>query len=343
MPEFLQNMRWDWWELIGLVGEGLFFLRLIVQWTASEKARKPVLPISYWYMSLVGCIIVIFYAFHIGSFVVLLPQVVGIGLYARNLQLELSHRAYLARIETAGMNSPDYQWPKISVIIPAHNEENFISETLENICALDYPGPEPEIIVALNGCTDNTEEVVKKFGKVRLIKNEKAGISFGRNLGASIATGELYAFLDADTTVDEDFFVKIAENAHGKEKVIMGIAGKADHGGPVVWGTFKIANYYARKNQVSPPGGLTILSKSVFDEIGGFDEKLPQGTNTEFINRAKEAGAEYICPDDMITTTSVRRFEKVGIVRQMLIWRQNHREIMEGNRDKVEKKDYEVI
>ena len=77
------NMRWDGWELFGLLGEGLFFARMLAQWLASERERKPVVPAVYWYMSLAGALILLFYALHIGSFAVLLPQVVGLVFYCQ--------------------------------------------------------------------------------------------------------------------------------------------------------------------------------------------------------------------------------------------------------------------
>ncbi len=92
-------MRWDLWELFGLIGEGLFFARLIAQWLASEREKKPVIPAMYWYMSLAGAVILVAYALHLGSFAVLLPQLVGLLFYSRGLQLDrLSRRREAKRI-----------------------------------------------------------------------------------------------------------------------------------------------------------------------------------------------------------------------------------------------------
>ena len=74
------NMRWDGWELFGLIGEGLFFARMLAQWAASERERKPVVPAVYWYLSLAGAPILLVQALPIGSLAVLLAQVGGPGL-----------------------------------------------------------------------------------------------------------------------------------------------------------------------------------------------------------------------------------------------------------------------
>lgn len=331
----------DWrWELFGLVGEGLFFARLIVQWTASERARKPVLPIEYWYMSLVGAVMLVFYGVHKGSAVVLLPQFIGVPMYARNLQLELRHRAYEAWRKEMGFDKPDFPWPKVSILVPAHNEEKTIAPVLE--CLLEQEYPNKEIIIGLNACTDKTADVARKYD-VQVVESDTAGISHGRNIAAEVATGEILFFIDADTTVEPEATRRIAEAMHGHENVVVGLPGKPDRGGPVVRICFRLANLYTRRKRVSPPGGATILDRSAFDTVNGFDENLPQGTNTDLIIRALDAGAEYLWIPGLYTVTSIRRFEKTGIIRQMLDWRQNHRLIQSGQRDKVEKKDYDVI
>lgn len=331
----------DWrWELFGLIGEGLFFTRLVVQWTASERARRPVLPVSYWYMSLVGAVMLVFYGVHKGSLVVLLPQFIGVPMYARNLQLELRHRAREAWKQRIGVDGSDFPWPRISFIVPVHNEEKTLAPTLQSLLDQDYP--DVEIIAALNGCSDTSGEIAREMG-VTVVESEQAGISFGRNLGAAAATGEILFFVDADTTLPPDAARGVALAMHEKECGVVGLPGRPDRGGPVVRWTFWVANRYARLKRVSPPGGGTAVDRATFDAIAGFDESLPQGTNTDFILRAMAAGATYLVAENIVATTSIRRFEKVGIIRQMLDWRRNHQAIRKGERDKVEKKDYDVV
>ncbi len=151
-------MRWDSWELFGLLGELLFFARMIAQWVASEQQKKPVIPVVYWYMSLAGAGILIAYALHIGSFPVLLPQIAGIFFYARGLQLERLSRRENARRSELGFDRAEYPWPRVSVIVPVHNEEERLAATLAPLCGQQYPGPKPEIIAALNGCTDASRQ-----------------------------------------------------------------------------------------------------------------------------------------------------------------------------------------
>lgn len=337
------NMRWDGWELFGLLGEGLFFARMLAQWAASERERRPVVPAVYWYMSLAGAFILVAYAFHIGSFAVLLPQVVGVFFYSRGLQLEYLSRRHDARRKALGLDALDYPWPPMSVVVPVHNEEKTLAATLDNLTGLPYPGPAPEIIAALNGCTDGSRAVADRFPGVKVVEDARSGMSFGKNLGAGAASHDLLVFVDADTRLPEDALRRLAAAAAGRERYIGTVAGAPEKGGPVVKICFMIANRATRRKQAHAPGGVMLMDRTTFDSIGGFDEKLPQGTSTDCIWRGLAAGAEYVFVDDFKAATSIRRFEKTGIISQMLDWRKNHRALDDGRRADVAGKAYEDV
>ncbi len=335
-------MRWDAWELFGLVGEGLFFARMIAQWLASEKQRKPVIPVVYWYLSLMGAAILVAYALHIGSFAVLLPQVVGLVFYSRGLQLEHGARRRARARHALGLDSPEYPWPSLSVVVPVHNEEKRLAETLENLVRLTYPGPKPEIIASLNGCSDGSRGVAERF-PVRIVEDARSGMSFGKNLGGFAAEGDMLVFVDADSLLPEDGLRLLAEAAAGKSRYIGTVAGKPDRGGGVVRICFGIANALTRRRHAHAPGGVMLMDRETFRAIGGFDESLPQGTSTDCIWRGLAAGAEYVFVDSFAAVTSIRRFEKTGIIRQMLAWRGNHKALKGQRREQVETSTYENI
>lgn len=339
-----ENMRWDGWELFGLAGEGLFFARLLAQWVASERERKPVIPSVYWYMSLAGAVILVAYALHIGSFAVLLPQVVGLFFYGRGLQLDFSSRRREERRHALGLDGPDYPWPELSVIVPVHNEEKRLAETLADLTKQQYPG-KARIIAALNGCTDASRQVADSFSGVGVdvIEDERSGMSFGKNLGVRAAKGGVLVFVDADTVMPANGLRLLAEAVAGKKHYIGTVAGAPDKGGGVVRICFFLANRATRRKRAHAPGGVMVMDRETFDRIGGFDEKLPQGTSTDCIWRGLEAGAEYVFVDSFKAVTSIRRFEKTGIVSQMLSWRKNHRSLGGQDRKAVEQRSYEDI
>jgi glycosyltransferase involved in cell wall biosynthesis len=93
---------------------------------------------------------------------------------------------------------------KVSVVIPTHNDEATIAETLESVFAQRFDGGF-EVIVVNDGSTDGTRAVLEKFGaRIRVIDQENAGVAAARNVGIRAAAGEYIVLLDGDDTwIDE--------------------------------------------------------------------------------------------------------------------------------------------
>ena len=86
---------------------------------------------------------------------------------------------------------------KISVIIPNYNYARYLDQAIESVLVQSYENI--ELIVVNNGSTDNSLEVLEKYGdKIRLINQPNLGQSGARNSGLSLSSGEFIAFLDAD-------------------------------------------------------------------------------------------------------------------------------------------------
>ena len=87
--------------------------------------------------------------------------------------------------------------PQVSIIIPCHNNANFLTESINSVLEQDYPNF--EVIVIDDGSTDNSVELLKKFGnKIKLIQQENQGPAAARNAGLKAAKGEYIAFNDSD-------------------------------------------------------------------------------------------------------------------------------------------------
>ncbi len=82
----------DTWVMVGLFGQFMFTMRFIVQWVASEKARKSVIPISFWFFSLAGGSIVFAYAIHKADPVFIIGQGMGLLIYLRNIHFIIAER-----------------------------------------------------------------------------------------------------------------------------------------------------------------------------------------------------------------------------------------------------------
>jgi len=96
--------------------------------------------------------------------------------------------------------------PTVSFIISAYNEEAAIAAKLRNTFALDYPPAKLEIIVASDGSTDRTEEIVRGFGdRVTLLPlRGRNGKTIAQNKAVEVATGEILVFSDATTVYEKD-------------------------------------------------------------------------------------------------------------------------------------------
>ena len=75
------------WILIGFIGEGCFFSRFLVQWIVSERRKRSTIPIAFWYLSLIGGLILLSYAFYRRDPVFIAGQSLGLLVYCRNLSL----------------------------------------------------------------------------------------------------------------------------------------------------------------------------------------------------------------------------------------------------------------
>lgn len=75
------------WLGVGLLGQGMFFSRFLVQWLASERAKHSVFPMAFWYLSLSGGMLLLIYAVWRHDPVFILGQTTGAAIYLRNIWL----------------------------------------------------------------------------------------------------------------------------------------------------------------------------------------------------------------------------------------------------------------
>jgi lipid-A-disaccharide synthase-like uncharacterized protein len=92
--EWLTNAVTEWmnkpmadkvWLGIGMFGEVIFGMRFIVQWIATEKQKKSVIPLAFWYLSLLGSVILLAYAVYLKNPVFILGFSLNLAIYLRNL------------------------------------------------------------------------------------------------------------------------------------------------------------------------------------------------------------------------------------------------------------------
>ncbi|MBQ3415078.1 MAG: glycosyltransferase [Clostridia bacterium] len=106
--------------------------------------------------------------------------------------------------------------PKVSIIVPVYNVEDYIKKCLDSL--LNQTLKDIEIIIVNDGSKDNSEKIIKEYEKnnpekIVYIKKENGGLSDARNYGLPYAKGEYIAFLDSDDYVELDMYEKMYELA----------------------------------------------------------------------------------------------------------------------------------
>ncbi len=91
---FVTNL--DWWVVLGFAAQGLFTMRFLVQWLASERAGRSVIPLAFWWFSIGGGLLLLVYALYRKDPVFIAGQAFGVFVYLRNLYFVLHERRQTA-------------------------------------------------------------------------------------------------------------------------------------------------------------------------------------------------------------------------------------------------------
>lgn len=204
---------------------------------------------------------------------------------------------------------------KVSVIIPALNEEKYIERTLKSVSKQTIPRDDYEIIVSDGKSSDNTVKISRKYAD-KVISTKNKSIAEGRNKGAKRAKGELLVFVDADTVVNKSLLKKIVKTF--KNKNVSGAYVKYIYDfnsiflyiiNIVFLILFKLINLFIPKiNTVS--GMCIIARKSDFKKIKGFNEDMYTKEDVDLYINLKDVGDFVLIDEEVYPST--RRFKKMG-------------------------------
>ena len=211
---------------------------------------------------------------------------------------------------------------KLSVIIPAYNEEAVLPTTLEAIKngLARFTAPS-ELIVVDNGSHDRTRLIAQEFGVV--VTETEHNIGKVRNTGARHASGDVLIFIDADTLVPGTLFQKIADIMN--DETCFGGAFAVEYGRFERWWMriYMMGWRFWGKFFNMAQGAAQFYRSSVFDAVGGYDETIYMGEDIEFYWRvskfARQNGGHLRLIDDPKVLTSTRRFDKKSILRTLLL------------------------
>lgn len=185
-------------------------------------------------------------------------------------------------------------WPKISVVVCAHNEAHNIRECLEGLRRLDYP--DYEVIVVNDGSTDATAAIVQEYD-VRLINTEQRGLSRARNSGMEAAAGEIIAYIDGDAYPDPHWLTYLAAAFMRTSHAVIGGPNIAPPGDGFIADC--VANAPGNPTHIlltdqeaeHIPGCNLAVRKSCLEAIGGFDPQYrTAGDDVDVCWRLRQQG-----------------------------------------------------
>lgn len=99
LAEWMHNVfvaQFDGWIVLGFVAQAMFTMRFVVQWIASEREKRSVVPVAFWFFSLGGGALLLVYAIQRQDPVFIAGQGMGLFIYVRNLWLIFNERRGLA-------------------------------------------------------------------------------------------------------------------------------------------------------------------------------------------------------------------------------------------------------
>jgi len=215
------------------------------------------------------------------------------------------------------------RYTNFSIIIPAHNEEKYIEDTLTHLKNVGYPDNHYEVIVVENGSQDKTFEVAKKYegGNFRIFSIDKKGVSIARNFGARNISedSEWIIFLDADTHLKQRFLddlnLYIQENE--KKNIVVGTTSLTPINDSIyakLWFRFYDIAHIILHASLS----IQIVKKDVFYKVW-YDETLQYTEDWKMMKNAERFGKYFFMWTDKVYT-STRRFDSVGYFKQLILF-----------------------
>jgi len=209
---------------------------------------------------------------------------------------------------------------RVSVIIPTYNHARFLSQAIES--ALGQTQQPAEVIVVDDGSRDQTADVLAAFaGRIRPLRQMNRGVAAARNAGAGLASGEFFAFLDADDIwlppkLERQIACFLAESdlglVHcGVEEIDESGAGlKRREDGLEGWVAHELLLF--RRAVILGGGSGVMIPRAVFEDAGGFDERLSTSADWDLYYRIASRW-------------------RVGFVREVLLQYRLHGSNMHGN------------
>lgn len=204
----------------------------------------------------------------------------------------------------------------LSFIIPAHNEQDLLPRTLESIHdSAKAVGVSYEIVVADDASTDETAQVAAAYG-ARVVHVDHRQISRTRNSGAAEANGDIFIFVDADTTISPALVRGVVRNINAG--AVGGGAEIGFEGAMPLYGKILMRPFAFLYRMMGYAYGCFVYStRDAFEAVGGFDEELFAGEEIAFSKAMNKRGRFVLLRDPV--TTSARKLRTYSFFEALAI------------------------
>ncbi|MEI7513298.1 MAG: glycosyltransferase family 2 protein [bacterium] len=216
---------------------------------------------------------------------------------------------------------------KISLIIPAYNEEKYINRCISS--AEKHSSDLFEIIVVDNNSTDKTKEIAESFSNVRVIHEKEKGVTRARQRGFLESGGDILAFIDSDTYLNDEWFEILKKEFTNSEKLVCLSGPYIYYDVPkyqrvlvwIYWNIFARIAYLLAGYMVV--GGNFAIRRDVLEKMNGFDTTIDfYGEDTNTARRASKYGKVKFNFHFNIFTSG-RRFFGQGLWNTAIIYVSN--------------------
>lgn len=216
--------------------------------------------------------------------------------------------------------------PSISVIVPAFNEERYLGATLRDLrSAAAFVTAQGDaavdILVVDNASTDGTAEVAKAAG-ASVVSEREHNIARVRNAGARASRGDVLVFVDADTATPPELLFHIAQ-AMGDPTCTGGAVDVVFEPGRLVLRAYLRLWRWAGAISGAALGACQFCRRDAFEAVGGYDETIYVGEDTEFMWRlrraARGAGGTTRFLRDIRVVASSRRWDSWPLWRTLVM------------------------
>jgi glycosyltransferase involved in cell wall biosynthesis len=207
---------------------------------------------------------------------------------------------------------------RVSVVIPAYNEESHLRGCLECLANQTLSRDQFEVVLVDNGSTDSTVAIAQSFADMLNLKialRPKVSISAVRNYGASLGSGEILAFLDADCLAPEKWLWEAINrtpeaSVWGAHYLIPENASWVSR----VWFAYQAKSYDGVVSFL--PAGDTFIHRMDFDRLGGFDESVETSEDVDLCTRASTLGLNIIAMSELAVIHEGSPRTLLGFYRQ---------------------------